>query len=389
MNMKMIGAVLAVAILSLAMVGLQAADADPEGDSGSETGSLTWNPVNVGVGVGNEEASFTALISEAAYTGNYDVEWTVSWEDKSSDRGSSTFTFSVTSGTAGTATPGTSQSTSPAFDVERNGIGNYTITVSEFPTISDTEDDVYTITAVSKITLKISEGEDNELVLNTTTFKGTVTAYNNSLREATAVNLTAKTNYTASNGAEVKFTGFTNPESGTWYATNLPEGLNISNDGKIYGMATSATGEDGKEAKIVIKANGREYFGTVVVNVSDSEAQTYTVSLSEATGNIVGSGTAYSIVGDISDLKLTIDGTPVFNGQVSVIDNTSGQRTTISEKNTQNSAVTYTIGATGGAGSYTIHIVSPSVGYVYDITLTVYPVTSGTTGAGFIIIGSS
>lgn len=383
MNMKMIGAVLAVAILSLAMVGLQAADADPEEDSAPTATSLTWSNVNVGVGVGNEEASFTALISEAAYTGDYDVEWKISWNDGSKN-GSSTFTFSVTNETAGTVTPGTSQSTSPAFDVERNGIGNYTITVSDFPTISDT-DVTYNITAVSQITLNLGEGENDKLVLNETTFTGKVIAYNNSLGEATAVSLTAKTNYTVNSGAAVTFT---NAKSGTWYATNLPEGLNISNGGKIYGMATTAQGET--EVKVVIyTADDREYFGTVKVTVSETAAQSYTVSLSASEGTLVGSGNAYSIVGDISDLKLTIDGTLVFDGQVSVIDNTSGQRTTITEKNTQDTAVTYTISGTGGAGSYTIHIVSPSVGYVYDITLTVYPVTSGTTGAGFIIIGSS
>ena len=299
-----------------------------------------------------------------------------------SKNGSSTFTFSVTSGTV---TPGTSQSTSPAFDVERNGIGNYTITVSDFPTISDT-DVTYNITAVSQITLKLGGGENEKLVLNETTFTGKVIAYNNSLVGATAVNLTAKTNYTKDNGVAVTFT---NSQNGTWYATGLPEGLNISNDGKIYGMATATQSEI--DVKVVIKTvNDREYFGTVKVTVSEAAAQGYTVSLSASEGTLVGSGSAYSIVGDISDLKLTIDGTPVFNGQVSVIDNVSGQRTTIAaDESTQDDAVTYTISATGGAGSYTIHIVSPSVGYVNDITLTVYPVTSGTTGAGFVIIGSS
>ena len=387
MNMKMIGAVLAVAILSLAMVGLQAADADPDGDSAPSASSLTWADVDVGVGVGNEEASFTALISEAAYTGDYDVEWKISWNDGSKN-GSSTFTFSVSDATVGNKiepSEGASQSTSPAFDVERNGIGNYTITASDFPKISDTEDDTYTITAVSKITLKIGAGEDNELVLNETTFKGTVTAYNNSLGEPTAVNLTAKTNYTKDKGVAVTFE---NSQSGTWYATGLPEGLNISNEGKIFGMATAAQTET--DVKVVIKtANDREYFGTVKVTVSEATAQGYTVSLSASEGTLVGSGNAYSIVGDIPDLKLIIEGTPVFDGQVSVIDNTSGQRTPIEDKSPQDDSVTYTIGATGGAGSYTIHIVSPSVGYVYDITLTVYPVTSGTTGAGFVIIGSS
>lgn len=383
MNTKAIAiaaAVLAALLGVLAVAHVDDVDAVDEPQSTIDLGK-----VEVGVGYAGtyEGAQFSAKISEKTYENEtYKVMWKISCGEK-------VWTFTYTNNPVdGAVNANENNPKAPTISIERGGMGYYIITMSDFPVKNN--DVTYNFTITSQIYLTIKATDD--LVLNTNTFSATVVTYNNCLATLSIDAFTAKAN--GSNMISISSNGGGKTinqdyyDKYTWYATDLPDGLTIE-DGVISGMPVTADA-DGTEVVLAVRGTnvdaGREYYGTLSVVVKEPGAVGYGISISCTnsvdTKKLVGKDQNYVAVNGTA-LTLSINSAN-FDGQATVIDASSGLRTAIKLQSGDNSKT----GAipSVGVGTYIVKVVWD--GGSYDITLKVVAQTAGTSGAGFVVVGS-
>ena len=372
-------------------------DVDADGDVPEKPISL--GEVEVGVGYTSpdqnhtaEGAQFSAKISEQAYVNedSYQVVWTISYVADVSEK---TWTFTYTKGEGPTLTAtnpdGTAGTDIPKIAMERGDVGYYIITMSDFPKVEN-NDATYNFTITSQIYLTIYATGD--LVLNTNTFSATVVTYNNCLATLSIDAFTAKANgsnkISISSDSGGKTISQDYYDDYTWYATDLPDGLTIK-DGVISGMPVTAD-TDGTKVVLAVRGTdvdaGREYYGTLSVVVKKPVAVGYEISISCTnpgdTKKLVVKDDYYVAVNGTA-LTLSIDSAN-FDGQATVIDASSGLRTDI-ELQPVNNSKTGAIPSVG-VGTYIVKVVWD--GGSCDITLKVVAQTAGTSGAGFVVVGS-
>lgn len=122
-----------------------------------------------------------------------------------------------------------------------------------------------------------------------------------------------------------------------------------------------------------------------------SVAESYTIELTEADTTedsdkkLFGSDDSYVAVnGAEIQLKIT-GGSKAFDGQVTVIDAETGIRSAVTGS-TSGTTVTYSNIPLSGVGTYVIMIQGEDL--QESITLRVIAQTAGSTGVGFVVIGS-
>ena len=386
MNTKAIAitaAVLAALLGVLAVAHVDDVDAVDEPQSAIDLGK-----VEVGVGYAGtyEGAQFSAKISEKTYENEtYKVMWKISC-------GEDVWTFTYTKNAVDNtfnADADEDNPKAPTISIDRGGMGYYIITMSDFPAVQN-NDVTYSFTITSQIYLTINATDD--LVLNTNTFSATVITYNNCLATLSINAFTAKANgsntISISSDSGGKTISQDYYDDYTWYATHLPDGLTIK-DGVISGMPVTAD-VDGTKVVLAVRGTnvdaGREYYGTLSVVVKEPGAVRYGISISctnpDVTKKLVGKDQYYVAVNGTA-LTLSIDSAD-FDGQATVIDASYGLRTAIDLQPGDNSKT----GAipSVGVGTYIVKVVWD--GGSYDITLKVVAQTAGTSGAGFVVVGS-
>ena len=377
MNTKAIAITAAILAALLGVVAVAYVD-DVDAAGESPESAIDLGTVQVGVGyVGTKEgAQFSAKISEQAYANeSYKVVWTISTVQ---DDQTETWTFTYTKG--GSIVSEQDNPDSPSISMVRGDMGYYTITMNSF--LVETAGTTYTFQITSQITL------DGKLELNTNYFKAIVITYNNVLANSSVVPLTVKTNV---DSESITFSGtgksISEGEFGNyiWYATGLPEGLNLI-DGVISGMPVNVHA-DGKDAVLVVRGitgddAGREYYGTLNIVVNDNN-DSFTISITcDVENKLTGSNDSYVAVNGAT-LTLEIN-VAKFVGEATMIDATSGIRTDI-RLNSEDNITKGTI-SDAGVGTYIVKVSWD--GGSRDISLKVVPQTAGTSGAGFVVIGN-
>lgn len=174
----------------------------------------------------------------------------------------------------------------------------------------------------------------------------------------------------------------------SWYAENLPSGLNLvvsGNDGAstlmITGMSNSTTGSVTVHVMARNNATGSEYSGNFNIKVTEAKKITYALSGSEVQ---VVNNTHY-VMQNSTEPTLTIEGADASDVDVTVIKmGTEYLSREPVEMDGTSGSCTGTVPITG-VGTYIIEISGP--GGVTEVTLTVIPAATGA-GVGLIVIGS-
>ena len=397
MNTKAVMAII-LAIASAAGIVAVAEAQDVEADEnswvdlGSESIGYGYTPTE-GAG-GNEykpfDATFVALNSEQAYVNEtrYTATWTVkdhgTNDVSSSGDGLPTWTFTYSHESPDETPVTLTSSATPkspklAVSIVRDDVGKYSITVgvADNTQIADVKG-THNLEVTVQFSLKVGQNEDDVLDLNTVHYKASLEVYDNRLDSMTVNDFFVNTN---SPGNQIKFPSDSDDTDGlsittdrydryVWYAVGLPDGLTIT-DGVISGMPVESTKQNGEndpaEVLIVVRGTqssptnvseteGREYYGTLSINVWESVAESYTIELTEADTTadsdkkLFGSDDSYVAVnGAKIQLKIT-GGSKAFDGQVTVIDAETGIRSAVTGI-TSGTIVTYSNIPLSGVGT--------------------------------------
>ena len=434
MNAKaLVAIILAIASVTgiLAVAEIQDAEAADISwvDLGSESIGYGFTPAE-GTDYESFDAKFIALNSEQTYVGErgYTATWTIKDHGSNSVENDSTdsvptwvFTYTPsadeTSPVTLTSSESNKQDSDLSISMTRDDVGKYVITVgiADGKTVTDVLG-THNLEITVQFSLKLGDNDDDRLDLNIVHYKAALEVYDNRLDGMTVNDFFVNTNST---GNYIKFENDSDDNDGlnitsdrfnryVWYATGLPDGLKIE-AGVISGMPVESTkvGNVSTPAKVTIvvrgtqtnptnvsETDGREYYGTLEINVWESVADSYDFVLTEGTSDdasekkLFGSGNDYVAVNG-ADVNLEITGTQKFDGQVTVIDADSGLRATVSgaESTADDSKIvmTYDI-PLSGVGTYVIMIQGEDVDE--SITLRVVAQTAGSSGVGFVVIGS-